>query len=159
MNESESFKNKIDNLKLRNVKNELIEVLTMGIDQEVIYSALRVVYEIVLKAAIVKNRNGVISMSFQYVDMENAVIPVRILAGELINKGLSKINALEKCFRIIKENYEKSASTIEYASKMGMVRNNNPKAIGEIGTYYNFNSISEDSWEFIKDYINDRIEI
>ncbi|GEM_PF-3690961 len=160
MNERENFENEVENMKSNNMENGLTEVLTMGVREDIIYNALRATYEIALKAPKFKNNDGVMSASFQYVDMEHAVLPVQIFMGELIKNGLSKDNTLKKSFEVIKDNYEKSSSSQEYNSMSGMVNDNkNNQFSGHVGTYYNLNSIPEDSWKFIKNYINERIAI
>ncbi|HEY8804588.1 MAG TPA: hypothetical protein VIM42_05670 [Clostridium sp.] len=70
MNERENFRSEIESMKLNNLENRLIEVLTMGIDEDSIYNALRAIYEIALKAPKFKNNDGTMSASYLYVDME-----------------------------------------------------------------------------------------
>lgn len=97
----------------------------MGVGEKSIFNALRATYEIALKAPKFKNNEGVMFASFQYVDMEHAVLPIQIFMGELIKNGLSKDNTLKKYFEVIKENCEKYSSSQEYNSMSGMVNNNN----------------------------------
>ena len=92
-----------------------------------------------------------------YTSTKNAILPVEIFIGELIKNGLSKDVTLIKCFEVIKDNYGKSASSQEYNSML-CKRNHNNQFSGE-GTYYDFNSIPEESWDCIKNYINERIKV
>lgn len=153
------FQNEIKDIRLNNPENELIGLLDKGIKFETLYNALRDTYLIVYNAQLIKTEQiGSVGAVFRFKDVEKAEKSILVLAKELLgitNKDKELI--IDKCLKIVKENYLKTATWEERSKRSGLLKNNENEFTGLIGFYFDFNSFPDETWKEIAENIKEKI--
>lgn len=127
--------------------DELVKLISKGLDKHTLYRALRNTYLIAYNALIVRER-----IEFQFKDVDNLVIPIKKLAEELNKQIKDKDKSIEKAFKICKNNYLKTASDLEQKETKTKVPDGSSYMI------YDYNVIPDDTWKRIKADIIKKID-
>lgn len=149
---NQRFNEKIESMKRNNKNDELIIILKNGIDEEIVYNALRSIYNIALNVPKVKTEEG---MGGRFgdsdIDIDKAVEPIKRFIDEVIRieDQKNKKETIYKCFRILSDNYTKTATYEEYKLNSCVIEN----------VYYNLNKIPKKKFEDIKENLINKIQL